>query len=31
MRDTWIGESVTSIGWDYSWYAIQAEELPETT
>lgn len=31
IRDTWIGESVTSIGWDYSWYAIQAEELPETT
>lgn len=29
MRDTWIGENVTSIGWDYTWYAIQAEELPE--
>ena len=30
LRDTWIGQNVFAIGWDYSWYALQASELPES-
>lgn len=29
-RDTWIGENVGSVGFAYSWEAVQASELPET-
>ena len=28
LRDTWIGENVASVGWSYSWYAVQGSELP---
>lgn len=31
LRDTWIGENVTSLGWNFSWYAVQAETLPAPT
>lgn len=27
-RDTWIGENVKTIGWAYSWYALQGSEAP---
>ena len=28
-RDTWIGKNVTSVGWDLSYTAVQATELPK--
>lgn len=28
IRDTWIGKNVTSVGWDLSYTAVQATELP---
>lgn len=30
LRDTWIGQNVNSVGFAYSWEAVQASELPET-
>lgn len=30
LRDTWIGQNVGSVGFAYSWEAVQASELPET-
>ena len=30
LRDTWIGEHVKAIGWNYTWYALQASEAPTT-
>ncbi len=30
LRDTWIGEHVKAIGWNYTWYALQANEAPTT-
>ena len=30
LRDTWIGENVGSVGFAYTWEAVQASELPET-
>lgn len=29
IRDTWIGKNVTSVGWDLSYKAVQATELPK--
>ena len=28
LRDTWIGENVGSVGFAYSWYAVQGSQLP---
>lgn len=28
-RDTWIGKNITSVGWDLSYTAVQATELPK--
>ena len=28
LRDTWIGENVAAVGFNYSWYALQGSELP---
>ena len=28
LRDTWIGENVAAVGWEYSWVALQGSELP---
>lgn len=29
LRDTWIGENVAAVGWEYSWVALQGSELPD--
>ena len=29
-RDTWIGENVGSVGFAYSWSAVQGSEIPDT-
>lgn len=31
LRDTWIGENVGSVGFAYSWSAVQGSEIPTTT
>lgn len=29
LRDTWIGENIAAVGWEYSWVALQGSELPD--
>ena len=31
LRDTWIGENVGSVGFAYSWSAVQGSEIPTNT
>lgn len=31
LRDTWIGENVGSVGFAYSWSAVQGSEIPSNT
>lgn len=28
LRDTWIGENIAAVGFNYSWYAVQGSETP---
>lgn len=28
LRDTWIGENIAAVGFEYSWYALQGSETP---
>lgn len=28
LRDTWIAQNAVAVGWSYTWYAVQGNELP---